>query len=128
MASLDEGIQCTLQVAERTVKFGDQIQEMFSLCIEIMQACLDECKIQYRMFVKTLKSSDDQSADREEIQKKLDDLLKIENAVLNQFDAELGRIFGKMSRFLVPAKPRAMVQNIKDIRRLLWTLLNSDCV
>jgi hypothetical protein len=80
------------------------------------------------MFVKTLKATDDQSSDRDEIQKKLDDLLKIENAVLNQFDAELSRIFGRMSNFMIPAKPRAMVQNIKDIRRLLWTLLNSDCV
>jgi hypothetical protein len=35
------------------------------------------------MFVKTLKATDDQSSDRDEIQKKLDDLLKIENAVLN---------------------------------------------
>lgn len=95
-ASLDDKIKGTLHVAERTVKFTEDMQEIFQLLIEIMQACLDECKIQYKMFVKTFKASEDQLPDRDETQKKLDELLKIENAVLLQFDSELNRIFGSV--------------------------------
>ena len=51
----------------------------------------------------------------------------MESALLNSFEGEcrsiLGPTFGKLG-----VKAQQLFKNIHDIKRLMWTLLNSDCV
>lgn len=51
----------------------------------------------------------------------------MESALLNSFESEvrsvLGPTFGKLG-----VKAQQLMKNVQDIKRLIWTLLNSDCV
>ena len=63
------------------------------------------------------------SIDFDGMQQNLNDLLKIENAVLHGFEQDVKRCLGKEFRYL-SSKPRVMIKNVDEIRRLIWLLLN----
>ena len=48
----------TLQVAQKEVSFSPDLQEMYQLLTEIMQACLDETRVQFKMYFKNCGSDD----------------------------------------------------------------------
>ena len=88
---------------------------MHQLLIEITQACLEEARIQAKMSL------------NEENFSQLNQVLLIEQALLPLFEGQVKSIFG-VNYCYTSAKLRTMVENIKEIRRLIWILLNSDCV
>ena len=53
--------------------------------------------------------------------------MTVESALLNSFEGEcrvtLGNVIQKLGQ-----KVRALLRNVTDVKRLIWTLLNSDCV
>ena len=57
----------------------------------------------------------------------IEELMTVESALLNTFESEcraaLGPQFMKLG-----AKVKALLRNVNDIKRLIYTLLNSDCV
>lgn len=77
------------------------------------------------MFFKNCQSDD--FHDPQETQKKLQDYLTIENAVLMEFDSHVRRMLGRVFMRL-PFKAKAMVNDIQEIRKMIWLLLNADCV
>lgn len=62
-----------------------------------------------------------------EQQTKIEGLMTVESALLSSFESEcrsaLGQQFSKLGR-----KAKVLLQNINDIKRMIWNLLNSDCV
>lgn len=53
--------------------------------------------------------------------------MTVESALLGNFESECKAVLGKMLSKL-GVKVRMLLKNISDIKRLIWTLLNSDCV
>ena len=53
--------------------------------------------------------------------------MTVESALLSTFESEcraaLGAQMGKLGM-----KARVLIRNISDVKRLIWTLLNADCV
>ena len=53
--------------------------------------------------------------------------MTVESALLNNFESECKSVLGKMLNKL-GFKARCLLRNVVDIKRLIWTLLNADCV
>ena len=57
----------------------------------------------------------------------IEELMTVESALLTTFDGQcrgvLGQNYSKLG-----AKVKMLVKNVAEIKRLIWTLLNADCV
>lgn len=77
----------------------------------------------------TKQCSPNDFADVQETLKKVIEHLSLEYAVLYEFDSQLKRLIGGPRLFQkIPVKARAMLDDIHQIRKLNWMLLNSDAV
>lgn len=107
--SLDDGRG--LEVLEHSIPFTKRMEELHSLLIELLQACLDELKTQ----VKKLES----------VPGNVEEVLDAKKALLKSF-------FGKVRRMLgtnqLSFKARSLLRNVGEINRLIWLLINQEPV
>ena len=57
----------------------------------------------------------------------IEELMTVESALLATFESECRAALGAQYSQL-GFKVRMLLRNISDIKRLIWSLLNSDCV
>lgn len=102
-----------IKIIENQVKFSKHIGEMHSILIELMQACLDEIKSQIKKY--------------EGLSSEHEKCLTIESALLKSF---IGQLKGAVGKNFVNLgyKTKALIKNVNDVRRLIWLLLNLDCI
>lgn len=102
-----------LSVQQNSLKFTKKIEEIHSLLIELMQACIEEIQT----IIKKVEGVD---ANYQEV-------LDVKKALLKSFHGQFRRAIGKRFAYL-GNKAKTLLGNIADIRRLIWVLFNQDCV
>ena len=115
-ATLDGPMRGSLQVAERQVSLGPEIEEIHQLLLLIMQACIDEVNVQLKLSQFKLGKQDIEEVFA---------IFKIDQALLDTFESSVKKVLEYT--YLGP-KIKLMIENIRKLRKLIWILLNQDCV
>eukprot|EP00347_Sterkiella_histriomuscorum_P024144 403332158 len=102
-----------IKVIENGLKFTKRMDEMHTILIELLAACLEELKGQIKKF-------DNLSGEPDEV-------LDPQKALLKSFEGLFRGMMGKNYVYL-GQKANQLIQNIRDIKKLMWLLLNQDCV
>lgn len=102
-----------IRVIENKLTFTKRMEQMHTILIELMQACLDELKSQVKRF--------------EDVLGEADDVLIVEKALLKSFKGHFMALIGR-NLGILGNKAKCLLNNVYDIQRLIWFLLNYDCV
>lgn len=89
------------------------MEEMHKTLIQLLQSCLDELKSQIKKF--------------EGLSGSVEECLTVEKALLKSFFMHIRIALGK-SFVYIGAKAKSLLRNIGEINRMIWLLLNMDCI
>ena len=109
--SIDSGVG--MNVIENNIQMNNKMEEIHTMLIELLQACVDELKTQIKKF--------------DAIEGNIEEVVEVKKALLKSFFSGVRTLMGKRFIQLGP-KARSLIRNVSEINRLIWLLFNSDCV